>query len=136
MPRRRASQRSAAGRSEIPALELECIKVLWEAGDLTVHAVRERLFPRRPLAYTTVMTVLDRLARKGAVSRRKMGRAHVYHAVYSRESARDHALERLVENYFSGSLESLLDHLSSPSPIPHPPTPNSQARVALDEALL
>ena len=40
-------------RPELPELELACLKILWESGDLTVHGVRERLQPHRPLAYTT-----------------------------------------------------------------------------------
>lgn len=127
MPRR------PSARPEIAELELECLKALWEAGDLTVHGVRERLYPRRPLAYTTVMTVLDRLARKGAVSRRKVGRAHLYHAEYSQASARERALDRLLQDYFGGSRDSLLAHLA-PTPILQRPAPVQQE--ALDEALL
>lgn len=133
---------SAEIRHELPELELECMKVLWEAGDLTVHDVRERLHPTRPLAYTTVMTVLDRLARKSAVSRRKVGRAHIYHAEFSLDNARERALHRLLENYFGGSRELLLSHLapgpsvSTPSPEPSTPGPQPSSQEALDETLL
>ena len=135
MPRRALKPLSSGeNHFEIPELELECLKMLWEAGDLTVHGVRQRLYARRPLAYTTVMTVLDRLARKGAVSRRKVGRAYLYHSEYSQEAARDHALNRLVGHYFGGSREQLLTHLlgergeRTPSAGP--------SRAGLDEALL
>lgn len=133
MPRRRAREPGASGENhfEIPALELECLKVLWEAGDLTVHGVRQRLYARRPLAYTTVMTVLDRLARKGAVSRRKVGRAHVYHSEYSQAAARDHALNRLLEHYFGGSRQQLLAHL-----LGERTASTGFSRSRLDEALL
>lgn len=117
-------------RSELPDLELACLRLLWQAGDQTVHEVRDALRPHRPLAYTTVMTVLDRLARKGAVSRRKVGRAHLYHAEFPKEDARQRALERLVDVYFDGSRESLIVFLGA-----MPPEPRS-SRVSFDESLL
>ena len=121
-----------AQRPELPELELACLKVLWEAGDLTVRGVRERLQPHRPLAYTTVMTVLDRLARKRAVSRRKVGRAHLYHAEYPRAAALDRALGRLLETYFDGSSDSLRSYLGGAPASPR----RSPPAETLDEALL
>lgn len=107
-----ARKGGTGGGRDLPELELECIKVLWDNGALTVRGVRERLLLRRPLAYTTVLTVLDRLARKGVVSRRKSGRAHLYDAVYTQVAAREAALGRLLEHYFGGSHELLLEHLT------------------------
>jgi len=125
-------------RSELPDLELSCMKILWEAGDLTVREVRERLHAQRPLAYTTIMTVLDRLARKGVVSRRKVGRAHLYHVEFPRAEARSRAVRRLLDYYFDGSSESLRSFLAG--------TPAGRAATAgaapaahterLDESLL
>src|SRR5277367_3767723 len=62
-----------SGTREIPPpLEVECLKALWTLGEANVKDVRKALTGNRNLAYTTVMTVLDRLARKGGVSRRKV----------------------------------------------------------------
>ena len=59
---------------------------LWDAGEpLTVRQVHERLSRQRDLAYTTVMTVLDRLAKKGVVLQQKADRAYKYAAAQSRE---------------------------------------------------
>ncbi len=114
-------------RGELPELELECMKALWESGELSVRAVRDHLAPRRPLAYTTVLTVLDRLARKGVVARRKVGRAHLYHALYTRAAARKLAVARLLEHYFGGSGELLLEHLApdGSASLRSPPAPTS-----------
>lgn len=68
-----------------PPLELECLKALWNLGEGNVKDVRRALTANRALAYTTVMTVLDRLARKGGVARRKVGRSFVYAPVLRRE---------------------------------------------------
>jgi len=74
------------GTGEIPPpLEIECLKILWTLGEANVKDVRQALTERRNLAYTTVMTVLDRLARKGRVARRKVGRSFMYEPVLSRE---------------------------------------------------
>ena len=68
---------------------------------------------RAPLAYTTVMTVLDRLARRGCVERRKVGRGFVYSAVLSRDSVRRVALDDLIHCFFDGSEESLRHYLQA-----------------------
>ena len=66
-------------------LEAAVMDVLWSAGTpLTVREVLERMPPQRNLAYTTVMTVLDRLSRKQLVSRTREGRAYLYSPVHSR----------------------------------------------------
>lgn len=60
-------------------LETAIMRVLWGAREpMTVRAVFEQLSEERQLAYTTVMTVLDRLAKKGKVSRQQQGRAWLY----------------------------------------------------------
>jgi penicillinase repressor len=70
--------RKAASRAIPPPLELLCLNALWSRGEGSVKEVRELVAPSRALAYTTVMTVLERLARRGIVTRRKAGRAFVY----------------------------------------------------------
>jgi predicted transcriptional regulator len=95
----------------LPELELEVMKILWSLEDATVGDVQEELEPQRPLAYTTVMTVLDRLTRKHVVTRRKKGRGYVYRPALSREVAREIALDRLLNDYFSDSPENLLAYV-------------------------
>ena len=100
------------GTSEIPPpLELECLKVLWNLGKGSVKDVRQGLTANRNLAYTTVMTVLDRLARKGGVARRKVGRSFLYEPVLSREALRRLAVRDLVDCFFEGSEEALLAYM-------------------------
>jgi BlaI family penicillinase repressor len=94
-----------------PPLELECLKVLWTLGEGNVKDVRQALTGNRNLAYTTVMTVLDRLARKGGVARRKVGRSFVYVPVLSRGVLRRLAVQDLVDRYFEGSEAALMELL-------------------------
>jgi predicted transcriptional regulator len=68
-------------------LERLVMEQLWAApGALTVREVHEQLSATRELAYTTVMTVLDRLAKKGFVQRHREGRAWCYEPSATRES--------------------------------------------------
>jgi len=67
-------------------LEREVMTQLWQAGEpLTVRQVHDLLSRDRDLAYTTVMTVLDRLAKKGVVTQEKADRAYRYGPVQTRE---------------------------------------------------
>jgi predicted transcriptional regulator len=87
------------------------MKAIWLRKAQTVSEVKECLLPFRPLAYTTVLTILDRLSKKGAVSRVKQGKAYVYAPSLSFELSRRQAVAELVESYFEGSRDRLLEYL-------------------------
>lgn len=75
-----------AAQKPLGELESAILSVLWDgAGKLSVRKVHESLEREQTLAYTTVMTVLDRLFDKGLVARDKDGKAFVYWPVLSRE---------------------------------------------------
>ncbi len=126
-------RRPGAHREIPPPLELECLKALWTLGEGNVKAVREALAPSRTLAYTTVMTVLDRLARKSVVGRRKVGRSFVYTPAVTREALRRAAVRELVANFFDGSEDALAAHLGS-EPLPEHSAPDPGE--SLDTTLL
>lgn len=96
-----------------PPLEMLCLKALWSLGEANVKQVRELVVRSRPLAYTTIMTVLERLVRKQRLTRRKAGRAFVYSLNASREEMRRAAIRELVDGFFDGSEEELLRFLSA-----------------------
>ena len=85
--------------------ELDVMAVLWELGSGTVSEVRERLSAK--LAYTTVLTILQRLEAKEFISHEDEGRAHRYYPRVARRTARRSALARLVDGLFQGSHEAL-----------------------------
>lgn len=88
-------------------LEDAVMAVLWRTDRAArVRDVREQLDPGRPLAYTTVMTVLDNLRRKGWVHRRLNGRAYHYRPALSREDATVRALRNVLDA--SGDPETAL----------------------------
>jgi len=127
----------------LPELEMEVMKILWQAEAATVGDVQEQLKPSRPLAYTTVMTVLDRLSRKRVVTRRKQGRGYLYRPTWSREDACELALDRLLADFFGNNPDALSSYLeqhngATPAPRPQAPKPphRQHAYDALDSALL
>jgi BlaI family transcriptional regulator, penicillinase repressor len=98
---------------DLAPLELDCMNTLWPIGQGTVREIRDLLAARRPRAYTTIMTIMDRLARKGIVERAKSGRAYIYRPRLTAEEARSQALGQVLENFFGGSKEALLAQLGN-----------------------
>jgi len=100
-----------SARDVPPPLELLCLKALWSLQQGKVKDVQEIVAQTRPLAYTTIMTVLDRLVRKGKLTRQKVGRAFLYAPQTPRDVMRRAAIRELVEGYFDGSEERLIEFL-------------------------
>ena len=114
-------------KGRLADLELECMKVLWKYPGASVAQVRAGL--PRPLAYTTVMTVLDRMSAKGLVERRKNGRAYLYTAALDLETARHGAVRRLAARFFDSDPAALARYAarlrmnqedSAPTAVPQP----------------
>jgi predicted transcriptional regulator len=118
-----------------PPLELACLKALWSLQEGNVRAVQEVVAISRPLAYTTIMTVLDRLVRKGKLTRRKVGRAFVYSPEATRDTLRRAALRELLDGYFDGSEAELLEFLR-PAAVPARSAPPAQQDRQIDTVLL
>jgi predicted transcriptional regulator len=97
----------AKDRELPPPLEMACLNALWELGEGNVEEVRVCVSRARPLAYTTVLTLLDRLSRRGAVSRRKEGRGFRYQPAIERDKLRQMALVQFLELHFDGSANTL-----------------------------
>ncbi len=93
-----------------------CLNALWEIQEGNVEDVRRVVAQSRPLAYTTVLTLLDRLARRGAVSRRKEGRGFRYQPTVARDKLRRMALRQFLEYHFEGSEAKLKIFLEQPAP--------------------
>jgi len=81
-------------------LEAEILECVWDLGSASVKDVHECLLLRREIAYTTVMTVMSRLAAKGVLVSRPVGRAYVYEAAAGREEF----CAGIARDFFSGVL--------------------------------
>ncbi len=129
-------KRPAPVRELPPRLELDCLKALWTLREGNVKQVRDLLAADRELAYTTVMTVLDRLARRGGVHRRKVGRLFVYVPVLTRDCVRRLAIGELLDCYFEGSIDQLREHLNQLQDIPRPVAVEAARELQLETSLL
>jgi predicted transcriptional regulator len=82
--------------SRLGALEREVMAVVWKAGEITVREACDRL--DSTVAYTTVMTTMDRLFKKRLLARRKVGRAFVYSATATRDEMEGAVATELVQS--------------------------------------
>ena len=102
--------------SRLGALERDVMAVVWQAGEINVREAAERL--ETPVAYTTVMTTMDRLFKKRLLARRKVGRAFVYSATATREEMEGAVATELVQSLLQRHggelplLSSLVDAVS------------------------
>jgi predicted transcriptional regulator len=81
-------------------LENTVMEIIWTHGESSVHDVAQKL--ARPLAYTTVMTTLDRLYKKGLLDRRKFDRAFLYAARFSRAEWERKRAGDFLAGFFAG----------------------------------
>lgn len=91
--------------------EMEVLQHVWDLGEATVAAVHERVLRERKVAYTTVMTVLKKLADKGFLDVDDSAQSYVYSAARSPEEVRGELAEDLVEMAFRGSPAALVQTL-------------------------
>lgn len=115
----------AARKAQLTPLELEIMNVLWEHGPASVQEVQKRVRASKPLAYTTVQTMLNILVRKRRAKRTLVDRAYRYRAAVSREQTAGSTLRDLVDRMFGGSAEALVMSLVETSQL----TPETLRRL-------
>ncbi len=91
--------------------ELEIMKIVWQKGPSTVRDVYETLREDRSVAYTTVLTMMKILERKGHLRSRAEGRAHVYSPVRAQQRVLGDMVREFLNRVFNGSAEPLVQHL-------------------------
>ena len=99
-----SNDRSPAQRLHLGPLEIDVMEMVWMFGESNVRDVVGRL--ERKLAYTTVMTTLDRLYKKGLLDRELTDRAFVYRAKLSREEWDRRRAGEMMAGFLAGPEES------------------------------
>lgn len=119
-------------RPDLSGAERDVLKVLWECGPGTVRQVAAALEERgKTWKYTTVLTLLQRLAAKGYTAVDASGSAHVYDAAATREEVVHHRLKDVARQYCDGeSLPLVLNLVRSES---FSPDDLQRFRLLLDE---
>ncbi|MEQ8765615.1 MAG: BlaI/MecI/CopY family transcriptional regulator [Planctomycetota bacterium] len=95
---------------ELGEVQRTVLEVLWESGEATVQEVRESLGRRKPPAYTTVLSTLQKLEALGWVKHRAEGRTYIYSAARNRRRERKRSLRSIIDTLFGGERELLLEH--------------------------
>ena len=95
-------------RPPLSDAQLEIMQVIWQRGEITVSEVWQGIAHRRAVARNTVLTVMDRLEKRGWLAKRAVGNAHLYRATVSEQATLGDVVCRLVDTVFGGSAESLV----------------------------
>lgn len=88
--------------------ELEILCVLWLRGPSSVREVQQTISESRVMGYTTVLKLLQIMARKGLVARDERERTHVYRAALAQEQTQRQLVTDLLERAFDGSASQLI----------------------------
>lgn len=113
------SSRQELGLLQMPRalgpLEAEIMEVVWQKGEVSVRDVYNVLSKKREIAYTTVLTVLGNLRRKGLLGRKQGEAAHIYYSRTSRqgyiEARVGEIIELLLDNFPAQALSHLLKRM-------------------------
>ncbi|MFQ5708930.1 MAG: BlaI/MecI/CopY family transcriptional regulator [bacterium] len=101
-------------------LETDIMTLIWKKGALTVRQVYDQLQEERDMAYTTVMTVMSRLADKGLLEKLKVGAAFVYRPTTSREEFTQSTVKKVVnellQDFAAPTMSLFLDSMEKVDP--------------------
>lgn len=92
-------------------LELQIMKIIWKRGEATVREVKEELDKKRPLAYSTIATMMQYLERKGFLTHKSGGRAYVYKPLVGYEEVAKGMVQDLIDRLFNGAPDLLMNTL-------------------------
>lgn len=104
-------------RKVLGDLEADVMQIIWQEEKSTVRDVYEKLRLQREIAYTTVMTIMSRLAEKKLLEKEQVGNAYVYKPTVSeQEFARkvvSEVLDGLLEEFAEPAISHFVDRLSN-----------------------
>jgi BlaI family penicillinase repressor len=96
---------------DLGELQRAVLETVWELGEANVHQVRERLVPRKQLAYTTVLSVMQKLEKAGWLEHRAEGKSYVYTPTQTRDQAGAGSVRRFLNSIFAGDSIAMFQHL-------------------------
>ena len=96
---------------KLTPLETLIMNALWDESPAAVKQIQERLKSVKPMAYSTVLTMMRILLGKGFLVSERQGKADLYRPVVSRDDAGRRSLGEVIDSFFSGSAEALVSQL-------------------------
>ncbi len=97
--------------SDLPPLsdvQLEVMQEVWARGEVTVTDVWQSLQAKREVARNTILTLMDRLEKKGWLSKRAVANAHLYKATVSQKKTMGQVVKNFVETTFDGAADQMV----------------------------
>jgi predicted transcriptional regulator len=113
--------------------EFEVMELFWCHGPQNSREVYEKLHATRALAYTTVMTFIEKLQRKGFILQPEKGKGSRYFPQIERREALQRCLDFFIRSYFGGQVPHLLDFLGDEIPQPLPASPSRELKKTVPE---
>ena len=95
-------------------LQLALMKVLWERGEATVLELHDEMRRERPIAQSTIATLLSRMEKRGLISHRQEGRQYFYRATVPEHEVRHSVVSEvqgLMGRLFEGDVAAMVSHL-------------------------
>src|ERR1022692_1810352 len=106
-------------------VQLRIMRVLWDEGEATARQITDAMSVTRPIAHSTVQTLLRQLAAKKAVTYEKRDRTFLFRPLVAEADVSRSAAHDLLSRVFQGSISGLVGHLLDNEPIP----PDELARL-------
>jgi BlaI family penicillinase repressor len=100
---------------DLGQLQRAVIEVVWNFGEASVHQVRKELASKKKLAYTTVLTAMQKLEKAGWLRHRTEGKVYIYFPTQTREQAGEKSVRKFAERMFDGNALLMFQHLMSQS---------------------
>ena len=101
----------AKAAAKLGEVQLQIMKVLWEKGKATAREITDELSRRKPIAHSTVQTLLRKLETKGAVTHEVEDRTFVFRPVHQETDVTTTATRDLLARLFDNSVSGLVAHL-------------------------
>ncbi len=96
--------------AELGDLQREIMEILWDMGGGPVHEVREMLKKKRDLAYTTILSSMQKLEKKGWLKHNRKGKNYIYIPVLTREEESARSLRSFIDDVFQGDPLNMFQH--------------------------
>lgn len=96
---------------DLGPLQRTVLQMVWELGEASAHQIRDRLNQSRDLAYTTVLSAMQKLEKAHWLTHRTEGRTYIYYATQTRDQAGAKSVKGLLKRVFQGDALAVFQHL-------------------------
>ena len=96
---------------DLGELQRAVMEQVWELGEASVHQVRKKLSNQKKLAYTTILTALQKLEKAGWLEHRNEGKTYFYLPTRTRDEAGAKSVRKFMERMFDGDALLMFQHL-------------------------